>query len=145
VIAYSFGKWAAGRRVPANLAVAENANVAAVDQVDALAWPREPVAVYVWGDHSELYWRIDRPLVSYSIPQVLPAKMLDEWADAVLKQPRVIVVVDRAFFDHPAGDGAFARLQSLLKHRRALRLGPPGNEVSIYELRRNSSKGGRKR
>jgi hypothetical protein len=137
---YAFGKWAATRKNPDDLSRPANVVAAAVDRVQAMSKPDAPIAAYVWLDHAEIYWRLDRPLVSYSVPHVLPDERLNEWAAAVLAQDRVTVIVDQSFFARTAGDGAFARLKQRLSRRPEFRIGPPGSDVAIYDLRGKPSK-----
>jgi hypothetical protein len=137
---YAFGKWSAIQSRPNDQSQPAHVVAATVDRVEKMSSSETPAAVYVWLEHAEVYWRLDRPLVSYSVPHVLPDERLNEWAAAVLSRDRVIVVVDQSFFDRTAGDGAFARLKQRLSRRPEFRIGPPGSDVAIYDLRGKPSK-----
>jgi hypothetical protein len=107
--AYEVGKWLSGgrERTVRIERVAEELR----RRTDADA----PLPMYVWLDWAELYWRVPRPAVKWSVPQVLPDEMLDRWAEGVLKTRPPMIVYDASFEAREAESPHLERLREVLR------------------------------
>lgn len=76
---------------------------------------QRPLAMYVWLDWAELYWRVSRPGVRWSVPHVLPDDLFDQWAEEVLRSRPEQFVYDASFLErvstNPLGQRLLATLQ----------------------------------
>jgi hypothetical protein len=96
--------------------------------------PQTPVAVHVWHDWAELYWRVPRPAPSFSIPHVLPKELFGQWVYATLSQPPEFIVWDGTPWepvDGPAKPEIVDHLTSMIsgEYKEIKRFG----ELSIFE------------
>lgn len=73
-----------------------------------------PIAMYVWLENAELYWRTAAESGTYPIPQVLPDDRLEVWSRFVIDQKIPLLVVDASFDDRKTGSRAFEELRNML-------------------------------
>jgi hypothetical protein len=70
----------------------------AADSLSQITSPNEPVAVCVWDQWAELYWRVPRPGVTRCVaPQCFygfQQELFDEWVQAMLAHPPDLIVAD---------------------------------------------------
>src|SRR5262249_38526844 len=71
----------------------------AAAHLDRLTTPETPVPICVWGNWTELYWRVPRPSVSrciapFCFDEIQP-EIFDEWVQAMLAQRPPLLVTDR--------------------------------------------------
>lgn len=70
----------------------------AADYLTRISPPNEPVAVCVWDQWAELYWRVPRPAPTRCVaPQCFygfQQELFDEWVQAMLANPPSLIVAD---------------------------------------------------
>eukprot|EP00913_Durusdinium_trenchii_P023342 g21920.t1 len=109
---YGIGKWASTRgteRDPHKPVLDATAFLKGKTNADT------PVAMYVWLDNAELYWRVRRESGTYPIPQVLPNDRLEIWSQHVLQKNVPLLIVDTSFLTRETDSKTFQLLKQRLK------------------------------
>lgn len=73
-----------------------------------------PVAMYVWLDNAELYWRVRRESGTSPIPQVLTEDRLEVWSQYVIEHKTPLIVVDPSFDSRESDSEHFHQLKQVL-------------------------------
>lgn len=109
--AYGIGKWASNRHTAADR---QQPVIEAAEYLQQLTDADTPVALDLWLDNAELYWRVRRESGTFPIPQVLPGPKLKEWSKYVLENNVPILVVGPSFDARETDVEDFHRLKRSL-------------------------------
>ncbi|GAB4148519.1 MAG: hypothetical protein Tsb009_22350 [Planctomycetaceae bacterium] len=110
--AYGIGKWYVTRNQETN---SRRRVMEIAKALRELTEADTPVAMYVWLDHAELYWRVPRNSGTYSIPHVLPDSRLEEWAREILSSKIPFLVIDESFETRSSSGKQFQKLKQVLQ------------------------------
>ena len=85
------------------------------ETLNAPADLKQPLPMYVWLDWAELYWRVPRPGVKWSVPHVLPDDLFEIWVEEVLRSRPEQFVYDASFSGRVSTSRGAQRLHEFLQ------------------------------